>query len=52
MTTVRCLLGVAAVRNWPFWQMAVKNGLLRGDLKETVYMHPPPGYTCSSHHVC
>ena len=41
MTTVRTLLCVADARNWPLWQMDVKNAFLHGDLKETVYLKPP-----------
>lgn len=32
MTTVRTLLSVAAIRNWPLWQMDVTNDLLHRDL--------------------
>ena len=52
MTSVRALLGVAAIRDWPLWQMDVKNAFLHCDLQETVYMQPPPGYACHPKHVC
>ena len=44
LTSVRCLIAVAAVRRWPLYQMDVKNAFLNGDLHEKVYMQPPPGY--------
>ena len=34
LTSVRCLIVVAAVRHWPLYQMDVKNSFLNGDLHE------------------
>jgi hypothetical protein len=53
MTTVRTVISVAASQGWPLHQMDVKNAFLHGDLKEDIYMTPPPGlFSSPSSAVC
>lgn len=52
--TIRSVLHIALAKDWPLRQFDVKNAFLHGDLKETVYMHQPPGFVDKSKpdHVC
>ncbi|XP_021757907.1 uncharacterized protein LOC110722943 [Chenopodium quinoa] len=42
--TNRTVLSIAMGRDWPIHQLDVKSAFLHGDLKETVFMHQPPGF--------
>ncbi|BBG93322.1 wall-associated kinase 2 [Prunus dulcis] len=43
LTTLRCLITVAAARNWFVHQLDVQNAFRNGDLHEVVYMELSPG---------
>ena len=53
MTIVRTILALATSQKWSLRQMDVKNTFLHGDLKEEIYMSPPPGmFKTPSSEVC
>nr|GEV78270.1 RNA-directed DNA polymerase, eukaryota [Tanacetum cinerariifolium] len=51
--TIRTVLRLVVSRQWPIYQLDVKNNFLNDDLSETVYIHQPPIFVDSRypHHV-
>ena len=41
LTSLKCLIVMAAIRCWSLYQMDVKNTFFKRDLHEEVYMQPP-----------
>ena len=45
MTMLRTIITIVASQNWSLYQIDIKNAFLHGDLKEVIYMKPPPDNT-------
>ncbi|KAD2393513.1 hypothetical protein E3N88_40490 [Mikania micrantha] len=45
ITSIRLVLGIAALRNLEVHQMDVKTAFLNGDLEEEIYMEQPEGFS-------
>ena len=55
MASVRLFIAMAALQQWPFYQLDVKNSFLNGDLQKEIYMEQPLGFVAqgeSSGLVC
>jgi len=44
MAYVRLFIAMAALQQWPLYQLDVINAFLNGDLQEEIYMEQPPGF--------
>ncbi|XP_031247722.1 aspartate carbamoyltransferase 2, chloroplastic-like [Pistacia vera] len=42
--SVRLVLAIASMENWPLYHMDVNNAFLQGDLQKEIYMHLPQGF--------
>lgn len=51
MTTMRTLIVVAAIHQWPLYQLDMKHTFLHGDLHKEVYMIPTLGFSHPPTHV-
>ncbi|RDX74492.1 Copia protein, partial [Mucuna pruriens] len=47
ITTIRLLLAIVAICDWPLHQLDIKNAFLHGDLHEEIYMEQPLGFYAS-----
>ena len=44
LASIQLFISLAAIHNWPLYQLDIKNVFLHGDIQEEVYMEQPPGF--------
>lgn len=52
ITTIRCLIAIAASKGWSLFQLDIKNAFLREDLHEDVCMVLPPVVSHAPNSIC
>ena len=52
MSTIRCILAIAASSQWKIRQLDINNAILDGDLHEEVYMKIPKGMEYKPNQAC
>lgn len=52
MSTIRCILAIAASSKWRVHQLDINNAFLHGDLHEQVFMKIPEGLSYTPIKVC
>ena len=52
LTSIKVILSFSSKFDWPLCHVDVKNAFLHGDLKEEIYMDPPPAFVIKGRDKC